>query len=697
MDYSLLRLIVLNSMLPAVRGIVLFAVIVAILLCDNPVVLAAVLSVIILPLLIASGAVRLYLRFALLILSPIALALFIVWGGIVKALPGQPVGSSPTGGMIFATVITLRIALLSGLFQAIFGTMRGDKLISNLAKWGITGDLLIIILATLAIVPEGKLRADQVLTSRLARGLVKKRGWINNTRQIPYILRPMLGWTLRSAVERAELWQHRRLLERLQNNSKSGRPYLISGYVEHANLFSFSPSSYQALNTDSVNSVFSEQVSSLQQLIERIKSGKTVALIGSNFSGRTKFLRLLSGLESLSEASWSGDFRGDGAYVGPEAHSSMSGLTRTVQDELILHAAGTVESASLLSLIDALRLKDLASRNPVTLSGGEQVCVALTCALALQPQIMAIDCAFEQLDQHLRAQFLNWVSNHKPQYLAMTVADNRFDELAANEVRTFSSIQFINGHLNGIENTHISSLTKISSVSGSKVNYLLSSSPFELRANNISFSYGSSREVLRDISLTLSPGNTYILEGANGSGKSTLAKLFCGVLKKNSGLFYRNGKIYNPWKIPGRHVAYHFQNPDVQIFGTTVLDEIASGARSHNFKSEIISQYTEHMLEIFGLKDFSNYHPLDLPFVLRKRVAIAATLASGCPWVILDEPTLGQDQESCYGLLQMIKRASLSGVGFILISHSSSFKKGLKNPVTLSITNGSIRTGEIGL
>ncbi len=76
----------------------------------------------------------------------------------------------------------------------------------------------------------------------------------------------------------------------------------------------------------------------------------------------------------------------------------------------------------------------------------------------------------------------------------------------------------------------------------------------------------------------------------------------------------------------------------------------------------------------FGLTDMAHMHPLDLPFVLRKRVALAATLAMGCPWMILDKPTLGQDDETVLSLANIIERLLANGLGIVIISHSRWFR-----------------------
>ncbi len=65
------------------------------------------------------------------------------------------------------------------------------------------------------MIPDLKLRTEQVLTARAARGLVGRRTIAAKMAQIPRILMPLVSWALRSALLRAELWEHRGLIERL--------------------------------------------------------------------------------------------------------------------------------------------------------------------------------------------------------------------------------------------------------------------------------------------------------------------------------------------------------------------------------------------------------------------------------------------------------------------------------------------------
>ena len=81
------------------------------------------------------------------------------------------------------------------------------------------------------------------------------------------------------------------------------------------------------------------------------------------------------------------------------------------------------------------------------------------------------------------------------------------------------------------------------------------------------------------------------------------------------------------------------------------------------------------MLDAFGLSSCLDKHPLDLPWVLRKRLSILSAIRRDTPMLILDEPTLGQDDAFCNILAKYLHAASHAGRIVIVISHSHSFSK----------------------
>ena len=94
----------------------------------------------------------------------------------------------------------------------------------------------------------------------------------------------------------------------------------------------------------------------------------------------------------------------------------------------------------------------------------------------------------------------------------------------------------------------------------------------------------------------------------------------------------------------------------------------------------------EHYITMFGLQEIRKCHPAEMPFVIRKRIAIASTLAMDKPWYILDEPTLGQDNEFINFLLTLLQQLKSQGKGIILISHCKTLIQKL-NTETLNLSS----------
>jgi energy-coupling factor transport system ATP-binding protein len=190
--------------------------------------------------------------------------------------------------------------------------------------------------------------------------------------------------------------------------------------------------------------------------------------------------------------------------------------------------------------------------------------------------------------------------------------------------------------------------------------------------------------VLTDVSLHLIPGRVYTLQGPNGSGKSTLAKILSGVLRPIAGQILLNNVAANLWKTPGRVAGYHLQNPDVGLFEASVSAELGFKAGSISASAVIAVR------DAFGLKSFAASNPLALPFPVRKRVSLAATIARRPPWIILDEPTLGADAATIVALARIIQSLSMKQHGVIVISHSRKLLEMLRGN-ELKIENGQVR------
>jgi energy-coupling factor transport system ATP-binding protein len=195
---------------------------------------------------------------------------------------------------------------------------------------------------------------------------------------------------------------------------------------------------------------------------------------------------------------------------------------------------------------------------------------------------------------------------------------------------------------------------------------------------NLSFAYrrrgDPSRTVaLRDVSFDLPSAGCVALIGPNGSGKTTVSKLINGILRPDGGEILLDRKRVEPHRRPGTCVAYAFQNPDDQLFAQSVRHELEFGPRNMGLPPRIVQNNVNEAAESLGLLDALDSHPLDLPFVLRKRVSIAAALAMDRPWTVLDEPTLSQDHAFQRRLIDAFRRLQAKERGLIVISHDPEF------------------------
>jgi len=161
------------------------------------------------------GLLPRFLKFLLFVQLPMTVMLVAVWGWVAKAPPGMPMGSDPAAGVRFALLISLRLAVLGGAFQLIMLSIPSRLLPVTLRGWGLRGEGLVVALGVFAVEPELKLRAEQILIARRARGLLGGSRWAG-LKQLPRLLRPLFVWSIRSAVHRAEIWEQRAMLLRVQ-------------------------------------------------------------------------------------------------------------------------------------------------------------------------------------------------------------------------------------------------------------------------------------------------------------------------------------------------------------------------------------------------------------------------------------------------------------------------------------------------
>ena len=173
-----------------------------------------------------------------------------------------------------------------------------------------------------------------------------------------------------------------------------------------------------------------------------------------------------------------------------------------------------------------------------------------------------------------------------------------------------------------------------------------------LHLNNITKDFprhdGTIMESIRNVSLTVKPGEFLALVGPSGCGKTTLLRIIAGLVQPTSGTARHDGEMIQSTGKDRGMVFQHFA-----LFPwLTVEDNIAFGPRLRNVPEEEVQKTVNHYLDITGLEQFCKQYPGTLSGGMQQRVAIAKTLANDPEILLMDEPfgaldhqTRGQMQE----------------------------------------------------
>ena len=185
--------------------------------------------------------------------------------------------------------------------------------------------------------------------------------------------------------------------------------------------------------------------------------------------------------------------------------------------------------------------------------------------------------------------------------------------------------------------------------------------------------YEGNVTALRGINLRIYPGEFVAIIGQNGSGKTTLVKHFNGLLKPTKGQVLIEGEDIRNLKVSevARKVGFVFQNPDHQIFASTVEEEIAFGLRNIGLPPEQIKDRVDEALKFLNMEEARKKFPRSLGLGEKQKLAVASVIAMKPKIIILDEPTTGHDYAESVEVMERVKELNeKEGVTIIFISHN---------------------------
>jgi biotin transport system ATP-binding protein/energy-coupling factor transport system ATP-binding protein len=193
-----------------------------------------------------------------------------------------------------------------------------------------------------------------------------------------------------------------------------------------------------------------------------------------------------------------------------------------------------------------------------------------------------------------------------------------------------------------------------------------------IRVQNLSFSYATGQApILKIPDLAIGEGEYVAIIGPNGCGKTTLIRHFNALLLPDAGAVQIDGlntrDSRNLTEIR-RRVGMIFQNPDNQIVGMSVEEDVAFGPGNLGLPATEIRRRVDHALQTVGLTGLETRSPHTLSGGQKQLLALAGLLAMSPRFIVLDEPTSSLDPAGKKNVLTLLQKLKRQGIGIIHVT-----------------------------
>lgn len=189
--------------------------------------------------------------------------------------------------------------------------------------------------------------------------------------------------------------------------------------------------------------------------------------------------------------------------------------------------------------------------------------------------------------------------------------------------------------------------------------------------DGLTYEYGNGKKALDNLSLTINKGDYIALIGQNGAGKTTLAKHLNSIFKPTKGTVQvcaLDTRDYEPEDL-AEHIGYVFQNPDHQIFSSTVYKELEFGLKNKGLSPKEVSERIAEVMELTGISHLKDEHPFSLGKGERQKIAVASILVLKPRILVVDEPTTGQDWAGINVMMDLMDTLHSRGTTIVMVTH----------------------------
>lgn len=362
-----------------------------------------------------------------------------------------------------------------------------------------------------------------------------------------------------------------------------------------------------------------------------------------------------------------------------------------------------------------LKIKELLTQSPQSLSGGQKQIVALAGVLVDESPILLFDEPLANLDPASGLKTMAIIDKIQKELNAtVIIIEHRVEEVLSQPIDriilvnegTIVADQPTNQllHSNTLEkigvreplylkaltaaDVNLSSIKEVDQISTLPVSEKISDKlaawtkqakitkkevdnlPL-LKLDHVGHQYSKNQPYpLKDVSTTINQGDFISIVGQNGAGKTTLCRTICGFISNEGKITLKDQNLSDlSIKERAEKIGYVMQDPNQMISQKMIFDEIALGLRLRNVDEETIKQKVDQTLKICGLYPFRHWPISALSFGQKKRVTIAAILVLEPEIIILDEPTAGQDWKTYTEIMSFLTHLNTMGKTIIIITH----------------------------